>query len=64
MRAAPLEEKRVSAARVKSALSWAPDYPSYREGLRDLVGGQLRPFGQDDMAMFASACKRQDPEPE
>jgi len=33
------ECKRVSNARAKAALGWRPEFPTYREGLRDCLGG-------------------------
>lgn len=38
-------EKRVCNAKIKAELSWALEFPSYREGLAAIHAGDLRPFG-------------------
>lgn len=37
-------EKRVCNAKIKAELSWALEFPSYREGLAAIHAGDLRPF--------------------
>ena len=37
------ESKRVSNARAKAELGWAPAYPTYREGLRAILAGEGTP---------------------
>ncbi|HAE26660.1 MAG TPA: NAD(P)-dependent oxidoreductase, partial [Hyphomonas adhaerens] len=34
------ECKRISNARTKAALSWRPQYPTYREGLAAILAGE------------------------
>eukprot|EP00967_Tisochrysis_lutea_P053141 scaffold66003_cov17-Tisochrysis_lutea.AAC.2 len=44
-----LEEKRVSNAKMKRELLPELQYPSYREGMQEIVGGDLRPFDSIDL---------------
>ncbi|PNH03591.1 Protein yeeZ [Tetrabaena socialis] len=49
---AVLEEKRVSNARIKAELGVVLRYPTYREGVAAIHGGQLWPLGEGDLALL------------
>ncbi|KAF5842036.1 hypothetical protein DUNSADRAFT_9605 [Dunaliella salina] len=48
-RAEGMEEKRVSNAKMKRELLPELQYPSYREGMQAIVGGNLHPFDRTDL---------------
>lgn len=56
LKSGPVEEKRVSNARLKqrlAQLSWSLAAPTYREGLQRIAAGDTSPFVGDDLrALF------------